>query len=672
LPGRLQRVLLLDRDGVRLDPAVAVVLRDRGVEVTEAAGSGWLDMVFHPEQYAPPLDVFDRVGAWLAAAPNEPPPAGHGADGPERADAPAVRSTLEIDASGLRETPVEIGASFGRLFGILAEPAVGSTADLAVVFLNAGAVRRIGPNRMWVEAARRWTARGVATLRMDLEGIGDADGDPGRYRDVGNFYTPEMGAAVRAILDDLTERGLGRRVVLVGLCAGGYWAFHTAAEDPRVVGTLIINPRAMIWDPGLLDRREARKVERAIRGSEWRRVVRGEVPPARVLAVGRAVAVSAIRRAAALPATIRSARDEDRSGDPLDEVFGQLAGHGTRVVLAFSGDEPVHDELAADGVLDRLDQWPNVSVVRLPGTDHTVRPLAAQQAVHDLVDRELERICRGDTPRPVAPAAVVSAARSSLGQRRANDRVWTSGRHLGAYANRHLRPVEVVILARYREALSGSVLEIGSGAGRLTGYLAELGGTVLGIDVSTEMVGYSRRRYPDATFETRDLRDIAGLGSATFDAVFAPFNILDVVDDADRRRCLDAIHGVLRADGLFVLSTHNRAVEARLDEPLRLPGRTIPDTVSRLVHRPIWQRNRNRLLPLERREADWAILNDPGHDFTVLHYYIDRDAQERQLAEHGFELIEVLDLQGRVVPRGAVSSSPELHYVARRRPLPRP
>jgi alpha/beta superfamily hydrolase len=33
---------------------------------------------------------------------------------------------------------------------------------------------------MWVEASRRWAALGVATLRIDLEGIGDADGDAGR------------------------------------------------------------------------------------------------------------------------------------------------------------------------------------------------------------------------------------------------------------------------------------------------------------------------------------------------------------------------------------------------------------------------------------------------------------------------------------------------------------
>ena len=60
--------------------------------------------------------------------------------------------------------------------GILTEP-VGPAVDLCAVWLNAGPQRRIGPNRMWVETARRWAALGVPSVRVDLAAIGDADGD---------------------------------------------------------------------------------------------------------------------------------------------------------------------------------------------------------------------------------------------------------------------------------------------------------------------------------------------------------------------------------------------------------------------------------------------------------------------------------------------------------------
>ena len=53
--------------------------------------------------------------------------------------------------------------------------------------------------------------------------------------------------------------------------------------------------------------------------------------------------------------------------------------------------------------------------------------------------------------------------------------------------------------------------------------------------------------------------------------------------------------------------------------------------------------------PSERHEERYAILNDIGHEFRTLHYYVTRDNQERQLREHGFELAECLDLEGEAV-----------------------
>jgi hypothetical protein len=50
-----------------------------------------------------------------------------------------------------------------------------------------------------------------------------------------------------------------------------------------------------------------------------------------------------------------------------------------------------------------------------------------------------------------------------------------------------------------------------------------------------------------------------------------------------------------------------------------------------------------------------------------LHYYIDRDAQERQFTAHGFGLLGCFDLDGRPVdPGDDAADYPELHYVAQR------
>ncbi len=391
LPGRLDRALLLDRDGMAVSRKLVEALADAGTEVTQAAGSGWSRTVLHPEQYFEPVAVFRTVASWLAAGEGRP-------STPARAagtlPAPPERDVLETRQAGvsIRERPIRIEQPFGELFGIQAEPADRAAGDLVAVFLNAGAIRRVGPNRLWVETARRWAARGVPSVRMDLEGLGDADGDPRRYADVGKFYTPAFGAQVTSIVDDVVRRGLGRRVVLVGLCAGAYWAFHTAAEDDRIVESIILNPRAMIWDDGLLARREAKKATQVLDGRAWKRLASGDIELSRLVDVSRALAGSAAGAAKRTPARIATRFRSGPAGDPIERLMDILRDRGIRLVLAFSGDEPVHDELAADGILEGLDRWPNVELVSLPAADHTLRPLEAQDAAAALLEAELDRL----------------------------------------------------------------------------------------------------------------------------------------------------------------------------------------------------------------------------------------------------------------------------------------
>ncbi|MEA2405218.1 MAG: hypothetical protein QOE08_1865 [Thermoleophilaceae bacterium] len=253
-------------------------------------------------------------------------------------------------------------------------------------------------------------------------------------------------------------------------------------------------------------------------------------------------------------------------------------------------------------------------------------------------------------------------------QPEANDQLWESDGLVGEYANRTLRPVETVLLVRFRDDLGGRVLELGCGAGRLTGYLADLSSEVEGLDVSDEMLAYARSRYPKASFRRGDIRDLSAEPDASRDAVVAGYNLPDILTDEDRGVLMDEVHRMLVPGGLFVFSTHNlgaadareRPTDVRRDHPLRL--------AADLVRMPRRVRNSRRLRSSERHEPGYAILNDVSHDFRALHYYISRDDQERQLGEHGFELIECLDLDGATVgPSETAAHSSELHYAARRR-----
>lgn len=386
--GRLARALLLDRDGIAMDARVTDHLVESGVEVTSASGRGWAAMCFHPEHYRVPTEVIGTVTAWLGAVST--------ATEPMATAPPIAAESMEFDTDGgrVRETGLVIDLPVGPRFAVLAEPADASRSGISGVFLNAGAVRRIGPNRMWVDTARRWAVRGVPTLRVDLAAIGDSDGDGTRYRDVGRFFATELEEEVVALIDEAVRRGLGDRVVLGGLCAGGYWSFHGAARDPRVIAALMMNPRILVWDDELLSRRDALAVVRLRNASAWRQLLRGEVTLKRTRAILRALLLHAPRWARRLPSTLRSGRRR-WIGPDADALLATLRERNTRVLMAFSGDEPLYDELERDGYLARLDEWPNMEIHSLPGRDHTFRPIVVQRAVREQLDRELTRVLEG-------------------------------------------------------------------------------------------------------------------------------------------------------------------------------------------------------------------------------------------------------------------------------------
>jgi pimeloyl-ACP methyl ester carboxylesterase len=408
----LRRVLLLERDGLPVDRDLGQRLEQAGVDVTVAPGDGWGNMCFHPERYQPPLGIFRLVSDWLAAGANSSASRRAALSEAPGRSAGSDQVMITVDDVQIRETPLGGGDPADGFFGILAEPAEPTDTDLCAVFLNAGAVRRMGPNRMWVEAARRWAGRGIPAVRVDVVGIGDAAGDAAMYFDVGSFYTPDREAQVSSIIDVLVARGLGPRFVLIGLCAGAYSAFNTAAVDRRVVAGVAINPRILAWDPAIMARRNGNIVNKVLERGSWQRLLNGETTPGRMLELGRAAAAEAPRAARRYASRLLGARQRDPWMEQLDGLFDQLRAARTRFVLAFAGDEPEFDELKADGVLDRLDEWPNVELAALPGEDHTLRPIAAQRALHRFLDRELGLLIAGPAGSPRA------ASKESVGQPR--------------------------------------------------------------------------------------------------------------------------------------------------------------------------------------------------------------------------------------------------------------
>jgi len=402
--GRPRRVLLLERDGIGVDERLRTHFERIGVAVEVAPGVGYGAMTAEPQEARPPLEVFASVQAWLgeasataatdAATVGLPATRQVGASTSplqrqaRSATVPAIvqchdAAELTIDGVHIRETPLSIEQPFGSLFGVLAQPVEGTgTQDLGAVLLNAGAIRRIGPNRMWVEMARRWAARGVPSLRLDLEGLGDADGDATRFADVAELYVPELVGQVTSAIDVLCARGAARRFVLAGLCSGAYWSFHGALQDERVVAAFMLNPRTLFWNATLENVRYLRRG--LFRPTSWRMILHGDVRFSRMSSVARHAPSSVIKHAVA---RWRAHGDSDELDLALDELMGQ----DKRLRFMFSEEEPLHEELERQGRLSRGERWPNLELDLLPGRDHTLRPPNSQRRAHAVLDRALEQ-----------------------------------------------------------------------------------------------------------------------------------------------------------------------------------------------------------------------------------------------------------------------------------------
>jgi len=391
-PDGVGRVLLLERDGMPVDERLRERVEASEAELTVAPGGGYAAMLTaEPHEAEPSAEAFAQLRDWLARGERV------GA-GPARArasiaaPASADGAAIAVGDATVRERPLTVAQSFGELFGVLAEPD-DDPAPLTAVLLNAGAQRRTGPSRLWTEVARRWTAvHRVPTLRLDLEGIGDADGEAGVLADVAGFYVDRYVSQVRAALDALETLGRPPRFVLFGLCSGAYWSFHGALADERVTAALMVNSRVLLWDDQLDDRREARKLGSVLKPAVWRRFLAGEMPRGQLLRTLRALP-------AALPQLLRRRlrSRSDAGADPLDVALAPLETSDRRLWMAFTAGEPLHAELERAGRLEAFAGSRAVEVVRVPGdvSAHTLEPLPLQRAVADLLDerlaRELER-----------------------------------------------------------------------------------------------------------------------------------------------------------------------------------------------------------------------------------------------------------------------------------------
>jgi trans-aconitate methyltransferase len=97
-----------------------------------------------------------------------------------------------------------------------------------------------------------------------------------------------------------------------------------------------------------------------------------------------------------------------------------------------------------------------------------------------------------------------------------------------------------------------TIVDMGCGTGRHTAFLAEAGFSVVGVDVSRDMLEVARARAPEVQFELGDV--FSWRPPSPVDGVLCRGVFNDITHAEDRQRGIESLFAMLRPGGLLVLS----------------------------------------------------------------------------------------------------------------------
>ncbi len=390
------RVLVMDT-GDRLEAKqLAERLSALGSDVDSLPFLGEASFLTEPVTSRIPYDAFSHLAAWI----------GRGQAGPDAALPVTWTPVVPLDFGQGTEVPLRFGPD-NRLFGMLCRPLHPVVGGSITIMVNTGRSRHTGDARFYVTLARELARHGVASLRMDISGLGDSDSDPR----VGETVLHDVGSCrdVSAAIDEVTTMGW-TKASMIGVCSGAFLAFYTALSDPRVISVDLINQQRFlagteqmaVGAPAPLRRPAGFYARSLLRSFAWRAILSGQVDVLGiVLGVLRSVAE---RYARLLGRHYEMVTGRQTSSGAAHRLFRQLSERRVRVRLWYGATDPGWPEL--ESWFGRggtgLQRFRSVELGTLPDADHAFHSGEARARLTTLLCEKLKLQAVTPCSEPVA------------------------------------------------------------------------------------------------------------------------------------------------------------------------------------------------------------------------------------------------------------------------------
>ena len=358
--------------------------------------AGFARLMSNPTANDIPKSTLEMVVGWAVERAKPAGAASH---------EPVTTAPVFLAGDGYTEWPLVL-APTPEICGVLCVPAQAKPQGQVALILNAGAIPHIGWARGAVDMARSLARDGIASLRVDLPGLGQS-GTPDEKR---VFLYDERGRDdMLRIVNWLEQYGFDQ-VSAIGTCAGAYQAFHAARFDRRIASLTMVNPLCFAWNSSYGLDMELSKVRDNARGSFKPEEGSGEpdaaVPdspgassqPSQVKALLSKLARRTLRISLELSKSISDFWRRRISGTQSVETWMKnLTARGTRVLMVSAENDRSLDEIARhfgpDG--ERLRRMQGVIMVRLDGADHTLTPAHARARLVEHITRLLSPDANG-------------------------------------------------------------------------------------------------------------------------------------------------------------------------------------------------------------------------------------------------------------------------------------